>query len=454
MLAVGDEQNAALTNYGEEFFIGMMNYLFSDIRLVVAGEDDSSIQFSVEIDSGVIYSGTTTATNPVVVNLPRTQSTTSSAYTDRNKGVHIYTTGGGRVSVLAVNAALGEYLAYPCLNVSGGPYEYFAVSIGGRFNRDSEFLLVACEDDTHVTISPSQSVTLPQDAQSSTSPTISILAGSSHDILLNRMQTFLIGRAESDLTGTRIVSSKPLTVISGHECASIPEYEPFCEPLAEHIPPTTTWGKSFLLAPFGRRDVGQYYRIIASMDNTTFTVTCNNFSVSNTSTITGAGNFHEFFTSSTTYCSLISNKPVLVAQLGVGRHQDSDTSGDPIISIVPSINQYDNNYTFSTLNSSDFDINVISVTVRPEHYQPSSIHLDAHPITATWNVIYDSQHIIVGYGCHVNVSGGSIHTVRHSNPNGRLAVMVYGFSSSVGRSYGYLAGLKFTPLQFGKFLVA
>ena len=77
VLAVGNEQNAGLTNYGEEFFIGMMNYLFSDIRLVVAGKDDSSIQFSVETDSGVIYSGTTTATNPVVVNLPRTQSTTS-----------------------------------------------------------------------------------------------------------------------------------------------------------------------------------------------------------------------------------------------------------------------------------------------------------------------------------------------------------------------------------------
>lgn len=182
------------------------------------------------------------------------------------------------------------------------------------------------------------------------------------------------------------------------------------------------------------------------MDDTSFTHTCNNFSVTNTSTLTTAGSFTQFFTNFTTYCSLISNKPVLVTQFGVGRSQRF-ISGDPIMSIVPSVDQHSNIHTFSTLNF--YDVNLISVSVRAEHYQPNSIHLDGQPIVAVWNAIYDSRRIIVGYGCHVNISRGSVHTVRHDDPSGRLAVMVYGFSSSVGTSYGYLAGLSFTPMQSG-----
>ena len=194
MQSVDSEQNMAVTNYGEQFLIGMMNFVSLDtnVRLVVAGELDSSIDFGVETSSGVVYNGTTTAASPTVVDLPSSLTTTSSAYTDRNKGIRIYTTRGERVSVLAVTSGVGEYLAYPCLNVSGGPFEYFAVSVESKSTRESELLLVGCEDATFITISPTQSVNLPQDAQSSTSPTVSVLAGSSHSIVLNQMQTFLI----------------------------------------------------------------------------------------------------------------------------------------------------------------------------------------------------------------------------------------------------------------------
>ena len=63
------------------------------------------------------------------------------------------------------------------------------------------------------------------------------------------MQTFLFGAPGNDITGTSIVSNKPLTVISGHECGNVPDDVPRCEHITEEIPPTVHWGQQFLLTP-------------------------------------------------------------------------------------------------------------------------------------------------------------------------------------------------------------
>ena len=332
-------------------------------------------------------------------------------------------------------------LAYPCQDVSEGPYEYFTLFIGSTLSSArSDLLLVGCELNTSISITPSQSVELPQDPQSPTSSMISIPAGSSHNIILNQMQTLLV-RSDDDLTGTRIVSNNPLTVISGHSRTL---------PFNEHIPPTSTWGKSYLLIPFGERSRvdGQYYKIVASEHGTSFTRFCNN--TQNTSFLPIAGNFEEFFTNSTTYCSLVSDKPVLVSQLVAdvirfGRGFNS------IMSIVPSVDQYTDRYSFTPLNDTDYDVIQISVSVLPQFYVPSSIRLNGRPITATWNKIYNDKGTIVGYACHVNISGGSVHTVHHDNSSGKLSVIVFGSSNTTYRQrrYSYLAGLRFLTSQIG-----
>ena len=158
---------------------------------------------------------------------------------------------------------------------------------------ESEFLLVGCEDDTTITITPTTSVSIPTDVQSSSSPLQSVASGSDHQITLNQMQTLLIGKSSSDLTGSKIVSNKPLTVVSGHECGNVPSTQTYCEHLAEHIPPTSTWGQEFLLVPFGGRNVGQYYKIVSSQSSTTVVRRCN--SVTSTQTLTSAGNSFTFF---------------------------------------------------------------------------------------------------------------------------------------------------------------
>ena len=329
--------------------------------------------------------------------------------------------------------------------ISGGaPYEYYIISTDSLVSAaDSEFLLVGCEDDTTISITPTQTVSIPTDVQSSSSSLQSVSSGVEHQITLNKMQTLLITQIIGDLTGSRIVSNKPLTVISGHECGNVPSTRSACEHLTQQIPPTSTWGREFFLVPFGGRKAGQYYKIMSFRNATTVMRTCN--SVSSTHKLSTAGNFFTFFTSSNTYCSVVSDKPVLVAQLGLGRVRDD--VGDPIISVLLSLDQYINRYSFFSFNSSDFNIHQISVSVLAQYYQPNSIRLDGQPISCSWNAIYNNEGTLVGYGCHSNVTGGVTHVVSHDNPNGRLAVLVHGWGNAKG--YGYLAGRQ----QQGNFCV-
>ena len=436
-----------ISNYGEDFYIGFMRNFegkVSHLQLVVSAEGSSPVQFGVETSSGVVYTGTTTASSPVTVSLPTSLQTNSAAYTFRNKGVHVYTTGQGSVSVLAINfqtGSVGDYLAYPCQDVGGAPYEYYIVSTGSiSSDTISEFLLVGCEDSTTIIITPTQSVSIPKDVQNSSSTLQFVANGSDHQITLNKMQTLLIGKRDVDLTGSRIVSNKPLTVISGHECGSVPYNWFSCDHLAEHIPPTSTWGKEFLLVPNGGRNVGQYYKVVSSQSATTVVRRCD--SVTTTQTLTSAGSSFTFFTSSTTYCSVVANKPVLVSNLAIS--SGNDNIGDPIISILPSLDQYTNRYSFFSLNTTDFNIHQISVSVLAQYYQPSSIRLDGQPISCSWSAIYNSGGTVVGYGCHRSVTGGTTHVVSHNNPDGKLSVIVYGWNASnYESSYGYHAGLGF-----------
>ena len=173
--------------------------------------------------------------------------------------------------------------------------------------------------------------------------------------------------------------------------------------------------------------------------------------MTSTQTLTSAGSFFMFFTSSTTYCSVVANKPVLVSQLGIGGGTDS--IGDPIISILPSLDQYANRYSFFSLNTTDFNIHQISVSVLAQYYQPSSIRLDGQPISCSWNAIYNGGGTVLGYGCTKSVTGGTTHVVSHNNPDGKLAVVVYGWNSEMLRGYGYLAGLKPNAINQGIIII-
>ena len=78
-----------------------------------------------------------------------------------------------------------------------------------------------------------------------------------------------------DPTGTRITSTRPIAVFTGHECANIPVgTTEACDHVVQQVPPQLTWGRRFFTIPVVGRYSGDHYRVATINPNTQFTVTC------------------------------------------------------------------------------------------------------------------------------------------------------------------------------------
>ena len=377
-----------------------------------------------------------------VVNLTNiTKASESSNYDNRNRSIHV--SSDQPIAVIALNwlyRTFGEYLVLPCHDYSINKYEYYAVTPRSA-GWSSQVLLVGCENDTNIIIIPSEMVSLPSDTQSSTDQLVNVSKGTPHHVVLHQGQTLYFGAPLIDLTGTHIVSNKPLTVISGHQCGQVPLGVNYCKHMTQQIPPTITWGKQFLLVPFEYRQSGQYTKLVTSQDNTTITISCNG-STTNVVIINSKGENYTFFFNSSQYCHIQANKPIIVVLFATGGSLD-DNRGDPIMILVPPIEQYSCRYDFPVFINIDFI--GISITATPEDFAPNSILYNGLPLT-NWVAILNSSMDIVGYGTKIGTTSNTVHTVVHTG-NGTLSVLLYGFKRRHG--YGLLVGMMLMPINKG-----
>lgn len=404
------------------------------------GTPDVTADFVVQTFNLTIYEGNVTSNNPAVIGIPSQLIVTGSGYDNRHKGIHIFSSGDGQIFVLAetlfayILIGYGAFLAYPDPRESLGnvnsEYEYIIMSTDSPLVGESVFLLAAFDNNTTIMILPSQTILVPDDLQAQNYTIITLARGLlSQEFVLNRGQTLLISGL-NDLTGTKIIANKPLSVISGHTCAHIPPGFD-CEPLAVQIPPVATWGTKFLLAPYAEGNDPQIFRAIASND-TSIVVSCGN---SSTVTAFTLNSIYTFATSN--YCYIESGGPIFLVQLSTSGSED--IQGNVAISIVAPIDQYINEIEFFDI---PFPTSYISVTVPAEHYGPDNFHLDGTTLNCIWQEIYNSTRNIVGYGCSKNLTSGNLstiqHSIRHLFPNGSISVTTYGFFHDAG--FAFLTG--------------
>ena len=417
---------------------GIGGVSLTNLRVTVGTPAEGSVTFVIESSNEVIHTGTVTSDAPVVVDIPEELQVIESNFANRGKGIHVYSTGDELIYVLGENFLTflnhGVFLAYPCLTLENTEeYEYRAITNDVESQLFSEILLVGCENNTEITITPTQTISLPQNAQM-TSTAVTIEPDTTYDLTLNQMQTLLV-LSTSDLSGTKITSNKPLTVLSGNECANVPLSGSGCEPFAVQVPPIATWGNTFLLAPFAGRDGPSVYKAVSSKNDTSFLARCGDASPFTPSASV-------FVLNSEVYCYFEATNPIFVVQFSFGASIDG--RGDPSMSIVSPIDQYINATEFVTLSTSDFASHYISITVAAEHYNPSSIVLDGNTIDCDWQPIANRSNSTVGYGCSKAISSGSNvpakHSVSHSDDGGLLSVLVYGFNIFPAQGYAYLTG--------------
>ena len=413
------------------------------LQLLVTSLSPAPTAVTISSIDAIIAETIVSSSSSAIVNVSTSTMVLNGSPSQRNKGLHIVANGSD-VSVVAVNvnlinddsATTATYNILPHHKQPAKEYEYFAVSVGSlERNLLSEVLLVGTEDNTTVSIYPTQQVSLPRDVQSNNQSTITVQPGQKHEITLQRLQTLLITNRGQDLTGTRIVSNKPLSVLSGHECGNVPSDMGNCDHLGVQIPPSSTWGKEFLLIPFLGRPAGQQFKMISSEANTTVKCTCSG--VPEVVSLNNSGSVYEFHTTSFTSCYLKSDKPLLMVQLGQGL--ETDGMGDPAMMIVPPMEQYTNRVSFIPLKmdgSFSFTHNFINILATSENFDYSKILLDGKPVKADWSMVLGENDTTVAYGCKIPISEGS-HIVEHRHPNGRLSVLVYGFDNQPRHGYGF-----------------
>ena len=418
-----------------EFYIGALkNYKgeASHILLYIMTLSSSPVTYTVETNHETIATGNVTNTTVAKLNITSVLNLVviDSSYQYRYNGVYI--SANDKVFVLLINfflRSIGEYFAYPIVqNLTLSQYQYYAVSTSTVSSALSEVLLVGTENNTTVTVVPTQNITVPQNIQLSNSMEIDITAGTPFSFTLHELQTFIFGASGNDITGTSIVSDKPLTVISGHECGNVPDNIPYCEHLTEQIPPTVNWGQQFLLTPYSGRPV-QYYKIISAENETTYNLTCGRGNIVHYY-LQASGKYNTHSTCSNCYCFISSDKPILVIQLGPG-YELGDT-GDPVISLVPSVNQYSYEAVFILLDLERITTHYINIATTAND---STILLDGDELSLTWNVIYDHTNNVIGHGTQLNTTELSLDIPHTLTSYDNFSTLVYGFGRNSGYSY-------------------
>ena len=170
----------------------------------------SPVTYTVQTYSETIATGNVTNTTLAKLTIPSNLVVLDSSYQHRYKGIHV-SASCNEVSVLLINyrlGSVGDYLAYPVQNLNHSLYQYYAVSTGTSvfsINPQSEVLLVGTEDDTTVTVVPTQNVIVPRNIQLFNSMEMTVAAGTPFSFTLHELQTFLLGAPRNDLTGTIVL---------------------------------------------------------------------------------------------------------------------------------------------------------------------------------------------------------------------------------------------------------
>ena len=246
----------------ETMFPGVVNYGFNETSPGVYSRNETAHNGSfTEI---ILPFGDNGGPNIAVLN------DGSSNETERRKGVFIEAETGHELTVYATGfdtpfPTIGTYMAIACAEFTVAKYEYFVFTLlSESTNNDNQILITPCEDNTRVSVRPSRAFSHPDwvnPSHGNTDPT----STSGRDVseygrLLNRFDTLMLS-SEEDLTGSIIISDKPLSVLVRSHSVT-------------QIPPHPTYGDLFVLPNVNKQSL-VIYAIGSLTDGVRLSFFCN-----------------------------------------------------------------------------------------------------------------------------------------------------------------------------------
>lgn len=347
-----------------------------------------------------------------------------------NKGIHLFS--DNPVNVYALNyrrQSSDVAVIYPTESLGK---EYFAMCYSPRYTTtgnesNSEFLVVASEDNTTVKITPSRNTD--QGKMANLPFTITLNKGQSYQVQAGNTDPSGL----EDLTGSYVLANKPVAFFSGAKAVTIPVsgfISASYDHLYEQMPPTSTWGKEFYVVPLSLRS-RDTYRVLAAEDGTVVKIDGINVVVP-----LNRGQYYEFQLSSNQASRIMSSKKILLAQYCRSQRADDNSGvGDPFMIIISPITQKINDVTFVAYESikikNRFFVNVIALTS-----DIGNMVLDGVNISTSFSPFPNNEYSYA----QISTTKGT-HRLRNTNPKAGFLAFVYGFGDSGDtESYGYGVG--------------
>ena len=472
------------TNEGTEFYVGFFRNTFGrvgeqeaiDPVVCIMTRDPRRTRVDVSSIRGRIQRINLNSVGQVeCVNIPIGfvvfDSTEESTEDSLFKGIHIQALQGRRIAVFGQNEEVASndgYVALPIISrPAGSSYEYIGASVHGELGnvqeaKDSVALIIGTENDTQIIVEPPPLSQVPAGIINSLAPFgrfFPTFTVEQRTVTIQRFQTFYLQVRGGDISGTRIIANKPISVFSGHECANIPLMSEPCDMLIEQVPPVDTWGTEVVTIPLITRSADTI-KVFASQGSTTVSVIRTDISsgmvTSDPSFTLDRNGFMELVISD--YTLIQANNSIGIFQFSRSFRTDNVLNSDPFMLWVPSCEQYRDSYVVAPLpfdpsieGTTDGRVayaNYTNIAVPAEYFNASMITVNNNPINASeFSAIRRSDNSIWGYGAQLTLDEGA-QVIRHQDTNAVLSVTMYGFSNQ--QSWGCTGGTGLAPVDLCK----
>ena len=327
------------------------------------------------------------------------------------------------ISVYGLNSRWQTTDTYLGLPVSVLGTEYRAIGYKYSEGLLSQFAIIATEDETTVTITPTVTT-------SKRHP-----AGEPFNVKLRRGDVFQVTSladqsSRTDLTGSRIVADKKIAVFSGHQCAYVPEGIVGCNHLVEQLPPVTAWGSHYYVGMLEGRS--RYtIRVLADQNKT---------KVFENSILVATLDAGEFYENSAVrqHLQITADHPVLVAQYSQG-FLNGDSIGDPMMLLASPTQQFLKGYRFATPKSGQWRhfVNVVVPTA-----VIGTLRLDSRPIDSS---IFETLGLSRYSIAQIQILYGT-HTIVADQPFGMYSYG-FGYGDDAYDAYGNMGGQSFFDIE-------
>lgn len=355
------------------------------------------------------------------VTIPKDQCYCNTPGTKEYKGLHITST-----DIISLFASNYKFQSFDVTNVL--PTEsltddymvqtYHSLNLN-TLRYPSEFIILATEDNTTVSITPSSQL-------ADNTP-----ADETFDVTLNAGQCYMVqstapSSTKTQLSGSRVVAHdcKKIAVFHGNDLSQVPNGYTAGDHLFEQSIPTMYWGKKFVVTSSEMR-MADRVKITSLYDNCTVKLD------GVTQGTLQAGKSAEFEIQETVAFFETSQPACVFLYLtGYDYYGAKSTMGDPSMTLITPVEQQIDYITFGTFTTAYTQYHFVNVVT--ETATKSTMLLDGNNISGQFETVpgnpdYSFARIEIDYGSHTL-----------QNTNGGFSAHVYGLGNQ--ESYAYSVG--------------